>query len=195
MTQDTPRREYISTDPESQRNKSEYSAMIESIERRMDPNSNTVMIVDDDSTIRKFVARGIRKANRDIVIYEAENGQEGLAALEEIRQKYSKDPILIVTDLHMPVMDGWQFIEALYKDYTGRGLAMGIPLIVLSSTSGEKGIAFFKKSVHGDKARYQPMVSVAKEACTDPGRYTARGEQGLMAWIKQFARHAEGTDN
>jgi len=193
MTQDQPRREYISVDPESQRNKSEYSAMIESIERRMDPSSNTVLIVDDESTIRKFVARGIRKANPQIVIYEAENGQEALALLEEIRQKYSKDPVLIVTDLHMPVMDGWQFIDALHKDYTARGHAQGIPLIVLSSTSGEKGIAFFKKSVH--KARYEPMVAIAKEACTDASRYTAKGEKGLMAWIKQFARYAEGAEN
>ena len=188
------RHEYVSSDPESIKAKSEYSAVLESIERRMDPTSNTVLIVDDEVGIRKFVARGIRRANREIVVYEAENGQEALAVLEEIRQKYDKDPALIVTDLHMPIMDGWQFIDALYKDYTARGLKQGIPLIVLSSTSGEKGIAFFKKSVHGGKSKYEPMVSVAKEACTDDSRYTARGEKGLMAWIKQFSRHIEGTE-
>ena len=85
MSQDKPRREYISTDPESKKNKSEYSAVLESIERRMDPTSTTVLIVDDEPGIRKFVARGIRRANRSIVIYEAENGQEGLAMLAEIR--------------------------------------------------------------------------------------------------------------
>jgi CheY-like chemotaxis protein len=192
MSQEKPRREYISVDPESQRTKSEYSAVLESIERRMDPTSNTVLVVDDEPGIRKFVARGIRRSNKDIVIYEAENGKQALAVLEEIREKYSKDPALIVTDLHMPVMDGWQFIEALYKDYSSRGLKQGIPLIVLSSTSGEKGIAFFKKSIHGTKSKYEPMVAIAKEACTDASRYTARGEKGLMAWIKQFSRHTEG---
>jgi len=192
MSQDKPHREYISTDPESIRTKSEYSSVLESIERRMDPTSNTILIVDDEPGIRKFVSRSIRRANRGIVVFEAENGQEGLAMLAEIREKYEKDPALIVTDLHMPVMDGWQFIEALHKDYLARGQQQGIPLIVLSSTSGEKGIAFFKKSIHGRKSKYEPMVAIAKEACTDASRYTARGEKGLMAWIKQFSRYTEG---
>jgi CheY-like chemotaxis protein len=194
MSEEKTRREYISVDPESQKVKSEYSSVLESIERRMDPNSNTVLIVDDEPGIRKFVARSIRRANREIVIYEAENGKEGLAILEEIRQKYDKDPALIITDLHMPVMDGWQFIDALYKDYTTRNLRQGIPLIVLSSTSGEKGIAFFKKSIHGSKSKYEPMVAIAKEACTDTSRYTAKGEKGLMAWIRQFSKHTDGTE-
>ncbi len=61
----------------------------------------------------------------------------------------------------------------------------GIPIIVLSSTSGEKTVAFvMKKSVHGGKSGYAPLVSVAKEACVKSARYDAAGEKGLLAWLE-----------
>lgn len=182
--------EYHSIDPESQQAKSEYESMIANIERRMDPNSNTVLVVDDEVGIRKFVARSIRKAHPNVVVYEAENGQQGLEMLAEMREKYKRDPLFIVTDLNMPIMDGWDFIKELQKEYTAAGKRQGIPLIVLSSTSGEKGFAFLKKTVHGGKAHYEPLVAVAKEACTDPSKYMARGEKGLLSWIRQFTKYA-----
>ena len=166
----------------------EYHELIESIERRMDPGSNTVLVVDDEMGIRRFVARSIRKSARNIVVHEAENGQQALEVLQEIREKYTRDPVFIVTDLNMPVMDGWELIQRLYKEYTAEGKSQGIPIIVLSSTSGEKG-HIFKKSVHGTRAKYSPLVSVAKEACTNPSRYTAVGERGLVAWIREFSKY------
>ncbi|MCK5805025.1 MAG: response regulator [Lentisphaeria bacterium] len=186
-------RHYKSVDPESQKNQNEYQAMISSIEKRMDPDSNTVLIVDDDKGIRKFVARSIRRYTKNIVVYEAENGKEGLEVLADMRERHSHDPLFIVSDLNMPVMDGWKFIQELRKDYEDKGMEQGIPLIVLSSTSGEKGMAIFRKSVHGEKSHYQPMVAVAKEVCTDPTQYTAQGEKGLVAWIRQFSRHGNDT--
>ena len=182
---------YHTTDPESQKARSEYEAMIAEVERRMDPNSNTVLVVDDEVGIRKYVARGIRKSTRNIVMFEAENGQDALQVLAEIRAKYTKDPVFIVTDLNMPVMDGWAFIEHLRKEYTAQGKQHGIPIIVLSSTSGEKGMMLFKKSVHGEKAKYTPLVAIAKEVCTDPTKYSAQGEKGLVAWIRQFGRYTQ----
>jgi hypothetical protein len=49
----------------------------------------------------------------------------------------------------------------------------------------------FKKSVHGDKARYAPLVAIAKEVCADPTKYAAQGEKGLVAWMRQFSRHTQ----
>ena len=187
------RANYESMDQESRQARSEYEAMISKIEERMDPNSNNVLIVDDEVGIRKSVARSIRKSTRNVVVQEAENGLQALEKLEEMREKYNKDPLFIVTDLNMPVMDGWEFIEHLRKEYAAQGKTQGTPIIVLSSTSGERGIPLFKKSVHGSKARYTPLVAIAKEVCTDPRKYATQGEQGLVAWIKQFARHGGAT--
>ena len=84
-------------------------------------------------------------------------------------------------------LDGWEVIGKLKKDYESRGKASGIPVIVLSSTSGDKSAGLVrKKSIHEGKAGYSPLVSVAKEACIDNSRYDATGEQGLLAWLKYF---------
>lgn len=170
---------------DSKKDSEAYSQLLDSIKRRMDPESNTVLIVDDERAIRRRVARDIKKNDRSMVIYEAGNGQEALEQLEEIRETYKKDPVLMVVDLNMPVMDGWELINHLKKDYETRGEHQGIPIIVLSSTAGEKGF-LFKKSVHRGKSGYAPLVNVAKETCIDPTKYDASGEKGLMAWLKYF---------
>lgn len=180
-----------STDKESKDNVTAYHSLLNSIEQRMDPNSNTVLIVDDERGIRKFVSRSIRKNDKSMVVVEASNGQEALDKLQEIREQYSRDPVFIVTDLNMPVMDGWEFIAQLKKDYERQGLPQGIPVIVLSSTSGEKGHLFFRKSVHGTKSGYSPLIAIAKEVCLEPSKYDAVGNRGLGAWIKHFLRHSE----
>jgi CheY-like chemotaxis protein len=181
--------EYVSSDSASQELSSEYHALLESIKKRMDPKSNPVLLVDDERAIRKRVARDVMTTGRNVTIYEAENGKDALEKLSKIRQNHKRDPLFIVLDLNMPVMNGWEVIEFLRKEYQASGETQGIPIIVLSSTSGEKGsLPFFKKSVHDDKSGYSPLVTVAKEACVNAAKYNAQGEEGLMAWIKYFMK-------
>ena len=165
-----------------------YAGMLADIKRNMDTDRNAVLLIDDEKGIRKKVARDVRTFDPDLAIFEAGNGKEGLERLEEIRAKYSRDPVLIVLDLNMPVMDGWTFIKTLKKEYESQGRATGIPILVLSSTSGEKGGFFGKTTVHDGKAGYEPLVSVAKETCVDMSHYDAKGEKGLMAWLTHFAK-------
>ena len=167
---------------------SEYHKLLKSIERDNDPGRNTVLIVDDERAIRRKVARDIQTNDPEVVVFEAGNGQEGLEKLNEIRTKHERNPLFIVLDLNMPMMNGWQFIEQLRKEYEADGKHQGIPIIVLSSTSGETGVPIFKKSVHGDKAHYSPIITVAKEACINSRKYDATGEKGLVAWINYFLK-------
>lgn len=167
-----------------------YKELLEAIKRNTNPSSNTVLLVDDERGIRMKVARDVRSFDPEIVIYEAANGQEALRKLDEIRKKYYRDPLFIVLDLHMPVMDGWEVIKQLKKEYEGNGKASGIPVIVLSSTSGEKGL-FLKSSVHEGKTGYTPLVSVAKEMCVDKSHYDAAGQKGLTAWLEYFVKESK----
>lgn len=182
--------EFHSQDPDSQANKSAYHDLLDSIQRRMDPDSNTVLLVDDERAIRRRVARDIKENDPKILIFEAGDGREALTKLEEIRERFKRDPLFIVLDLNMPIMTGWEVIETLKKDYEGKGLTQGIPIIVLSSTTGETGMLFLRKSVHSGKSGYSPLVSIAKEACIDPTKYDARGERGLGAWMKHFLKYS-----
>ena len=177
------------TETEGQDAQTAYHDMLGSIERTMDPNSNTVLVVDDSSLVRKAVVRCIRKTDEKVVILEAKNGLEAIERIAEVREKYARDPLFIMLDLEMPVMDGWEFIEHMRKEYEARGDTQGIPIIVLSSSSGIKGALFRKRSVHGVRAKYSPIATVAKDACLQPAKYDGIGDKGIMAWTKFFLRY------
>lgn len=60
-----------------------------------------ILIVDDDESIRLIVRLCL--AEEGYCVEEAANGEVALAVLERF------DPELILLDLRMPVMDGWEF--------------------------------------------------------------------------------------
>ena len=166
-------------------NAQSYEAVLASIRNNMNPDSNSALIIDDETGIRKMVKRSLKNFAPNTVIYEASNGLEGLETLEKIRAKHKKDPLLIVLDLNMPIMDGWTFITKMKKELDEQGKAFGIPIIVLSSTSGEKGL-FLKKSVHDGKSGYEPLATVAKESCVNKAKYDTEEEKGLEKWLNYF---------
>jgi len=164
----------------------DYNTVLESIKRNLDPNSNTALVVDDEKGIRKMVARNLKNFAPNLQIYEASNGKDALEKLAKIRKTHTRDPLLIVVDLNMPIMNGWDFIAEMKKDYKNAEKEEGIPIIVLSSTSGETGALFMKKSVLGGKSGYVPLVAVAKESCVDKSRYDTDEQKGLEQWLKYF---------
>ncbi len=68
----------------------------------------TIMIVDDDETTRKMMRRLLEKQNWQVL--EAEDGEDGLQKME------AHCPQLILLDLMMPKMDGFQFISILRQN-------------------------------------------------------------------------------
>jgi len=63
------------------------------------------LIVDDDPEVQQLFSRMVSVYNSTIEVQTASSGQE---ALEIIRQK---PPDLMLLDLVMPEMDGWQVLE------------------------------------------------------------------------------------
>lgn len=83
--------------------------------------SGPVLVVDDDADTREMLRRMLEKLNTNIV--EAENGVVALEQLEVHR------PALVLLDLMMPEMDGFEFLEALSLRSEYRDL----PIVVLTS--------------------------------------------------------------
>ncbi len=164
---------------------------VKSSRKEIDINARTVLVVDDQRSVRRSVSRLIRACEPKIVIFEAGHGAEAMKRLSEIRARYVNDPSLIVLDLDMPVMDGWDVISHLKQEYEAGGRDSGIPIVVLSATSGDKGIPLFRKSVHTDASLYVPMVTVSKDSCMKKQRYDAAGEEELATWIRHFVRGPE----
>jgi len=86
---------------------------------RHQPTSH-VLVVEDDTAARALICRML--SEKDCTVAEAENG---LAALESIARQM---PSLIILDLKMPVMDGFQMIAELHQREDWRK----IPVVVVS---------------------------------------------------------------
>jgi len=83
--------------------------------------SPSVLVVEDDSATRELLRSSLEKDGISVV--EACNGMEGLQKLATIR------PALILLDLMMPEMDGFEFLEELRKHDEWQA----IPIVVLTS--------------------------------------------------------------
>jgi two-component system response regulator MprA len=79
-----------------------------------------VLVVDDDPDILQTLALCLSTEGYNVLM--AANGQEALDVLS--REK----PAVVLLDLMMPVMDGWQFVSELEK----RG-GRDMPLLILSA--------------------------------------------------------------
>jgi len=79
-----------------------------------------VLIVDDDPRIREFVRVNLEMDG--YVVREAGSAEEGLAALEE------QPPDLILLDVMMPGVDGWEMLRRMQERH-GMG---SIPVIMFS---------------------------------------------------------------
>jgi CheY-like chemotaxis protein len=163
---------------------------LEEIEDKLKRGADTVLVVDDNIQLCRLVERNIHRADSTLKVVQAYNGLEALEQLARIRLESGQDPLLIITDLEMPVMDGWNLVKALKKDYKSRKLAQGIPVIVYSSTPGERGSFLSKQSVVDGKSGYEPLITAAKSSCTQPAKYDVTSEKGLVAWIKHFLGHS-----
>ena len=89
---------------------------------RQVPDPRTIVLVEDDEGIRETM--GALLADEGFHVVEAANGEEGLAAL-----RAAQDPCLVLLDLWMPVMNGWQMLDAMRDDPA----LQRVPVLVISA--------------------------------------------------------------
>jgi CheY-like chemotaxis protein len=73
-----------------------------------------LLLVDDDPTTNFFNRHLLEKMNVCEVIHEAGNGQEALDKIEELRL-IGQAPDMILLDINMPIMNGFEFLEQYAK--------------------------------------------------------------------------------
>jgi PAS domain S-box-containing protein len=79
-----------------------------------------ILVIDDEKDIREMFQRLL--SERDCEVLTAANGQEGLSLIE------AELPDLVIVDIAMPVMNGYQFLENMKGDQRTRD----IPVIAIS---------------------------------------------------------------
>ncbi len=90
-----------------------------------------ILVVDDSPIMRKVIERACNICGYDSTsIFEASNGKEGLALLEE----HTID--LLLVDINMPIMDGVQMLEEVKMSDQNTN----IPILIVSAESNKERI-------------------------------------------------------
>jgi DNA-binding response OmpR family regulator len=139
----------------------------------METNANarsgtTILIVDDDPTIRDSLARVLQ--SEDFEVRLAENGRVGA------RQVLDCLPDLILLDLNMPDTNGWQAFEVIAR------LVPQVPVIVITARPDQARRA---AEVGIDMLLEKPLdipvlLETIRELLAAPGR--SRFARTLRAW-------------
>jgi two-component system OmpR family response regulator len=97
----------------------------ESDNLRSDPGQlgQKILVIDDEADLRRFVKLRLSRAGYEV--FEASNGIEGL------EQLYKVKPHLVVLDIMMPRMDGWETCRRIRE-------VSDVPILILSA-KGNRG--------------------------------------------------------
>ena len=127
---------------------------------------NQILVVEDDWVARFLIERELKKADITENILTATNGEQALQVLKEVCLTETC-PELILLDINMPLMDGFEFLEQLpsLKLYPFPG-----KIFLLSSSSNPKDL---------EKARQFPVAGYLSKPLTQEMLTTI-----LAAWAK-----------
>ena len=113
------------------------------------------MVVEDDDDIRRSVCTILEDEG-----YSTLDASNGRRALELLRQDPRNPPRLILLDLMMPVMNGWEFYEHLSRDSS----LTSINVVVMTAQTDDAQIGslrLLRKPLH-----IEDLISVVHEACS-----------------------------
>src|ERR1700740_589288 len=85
-------------------------------------SDSRVLVIDDDDDIRQLVVTLLQRAG--VTVRDAPNGREGL------REFHSWRPDLVILDVNMPEMDGWNVLERI-RDMSE------VPVLMLTARGDE----------------------------------------------------------
>lgn len=85
-----------------------------------------VLVVDDSVTVRHVTQRLLQRAGWRVAL-----AADGVQALAQLR---AERPVLVVTDIEMPQMDGYALIQAIRAD----GQLADLPIVVISSRTADR---------------------------------------------------------
>ena len=125
---------------------------------KLEHRSRLILVVDDDTTTREMLHRQLQKEGWQIV--EASNGRQALEAIRAV------PPRLILLDLMMPDMDGFEFVRQLRSNPAWRA----IPAIAITA----KDLT---------EAERQTLKRGAVENILQKGAYERKA---LLAQVKHF---------
>ncbi|RZS93950.1 response regulator [Aquimarina brevivitae] len=113
-----------------------------------------VFIIDDDPIFRLMSKKMISNlAVPKLSIIECEDGQIGIEQLSKLRA--SKDNVVILLDINMPILDGWNFLEELEKQH--RFDLQQVTVCMVTSSTDDSDVHKAKKYKLVKKFVHKPL--------------------------------------
>lgn len=94
----------------------------------MPETKKTILIIEDDKFLRELISQKLKKEG--FTISEAVDGEKGVTKAK------TEKPDLILLDLILPGIDGFEVLAGIKKDHT----VAGIPVIILSNLGQKEDI-------------------------------------------------------
>lgn len=127
----------------------------------MSNNPKTVLLIDDNFVDLKINSKIIELSNLFDEIITCQSGEEGLVYLNKVLNNNGKLPELILLDIQMPDMDGFEFLE-LYRKLPKK-LADNCLIAMLSSTLDFGDIKKAEANLHVVKLLKKPLFPTELE--------------------------------
>ncbi|WP_438029875.1 response regulator [Sorangium sp. So ce233] len=116
-------------------------------------HTKTVLVIDDEEAIRETLQMTL-----ELEGYEVHTAEHGRAALEALEGTLR--PNVILVDLMMPIMNGWEFIAAVMQDCR----LSTIPILVLTAFPERAG-ALPARSVLSKPISLDALLAVVHHHC------------------------------
>ncbi|CAM4271955.1 response regulator [Zobellia nedashkovskayae] len=95
---------------------------------------NSILLIDDDEINNILHSVFINKLDLDLQVNTVLNGQEGI---DFIMGKDLELPCMVMLDLKMPIMDGWEFMKA-YEESVPKELKEQITIVLVTTSDNEE---------------------------------------------------------
>jgi CheY-like chemotaxis protein len=76
-------------------------------------NQKTIWVIDDDPIYQIIVTKIIHKSELFSSVSSFTNGKDAIDTLKNILENNELPPNIILLDINMPTMDGWEFMEEM----------------------------------------------------------------------------------
>ena len=93
----------------------------------------TILLVEDDPGHARLIEKNLRRSNIANQIVHASNGQQ---ALDYLSGEEHTSSLLVLLDLNMPVLDGYQVLERIKADERTKH----IPVVILTTTDDAREV-------------------------------------------------------
>ena len=121
-------------------------------------STGEILVVDDDPDLREFLRLMLTSMGFEVI--SAANGKEALGVLE------GHDPELILLDMKMPVMNGWEFCRAV----DGRDACPPIVVLTAAPDPAARAAEVHAEAWLGKPFEYDDLEAIVRRLAASPAR-------------------------